>query len=674
MASSNVKVDIEEIMEEIRAQIRREQAENVDVGQIMREIRAQLKDAPKEAVPAFSEVTNAPVPVSAANIAYSKNAIQDDNGIVQQISNEAQYLKGSAYYPYYWEMGKGPKGFAKRVVRKLNKCILLPIHDHQNDFNLHTANGIDALRIGSEYHQLQLNQLEAERVEQRIQLGGLAGRIEAQQRDIEQLGGLTDRIEAQQRDIDQKQEEIDLRESRNFEALDTRVQEMEKRLSQLQFEVAAHGEAIGGQRREIEAGNAKLRDLRHSQDIQRMALEAQQRELTSQRGALDDFSGQLQSQRGALDDLGGQLQSQRGALDDFGGQLQSQRGALDDFGGQLQSQRGILDTYAGQMEMIREGIADHGRSLEGQRIQLNSHQKAVDQMSGAVQRHEQSLAAIDRSIDEMSLSVARTIRHYLSAQSSQGEVSQGAYTLTSSNDGVKATEAVPAATEKVQDDYEILDYFQFENHFRGTQSEIIERQKAYLPYFRNRKGKVFDFGCGRGEFLRLLKEAGIPAYGMDMYEEYRITGQLYGVDIETGDAFTALEQAEEPLGGIFCAQVIEHIGFKNIQKLCKLAYDKLEEGAYLILETPNPMCVSTFANFFYLDPTHDKPVHPLMMEYLLKSIGFSEIQLLWPDHSLEPLPKIRGDGIENLDEVNRAIERVSNLLFGSQDYAVVARK
>ena len=219
-----------------------------------------------------------------------------------------------------------------------------------------------------------------------------------------------------------------------------------------------------------------------------------------------------------------------------------------------------------------------------------------------------------------------------------------------------------------------FDYFAFENAFRGTQSDIMERQRRYIPYFKDKKGKVFDLGCGRGEFLRLMKEEGIPAFGADMYPEYEVVGQMYDIDIHEGDGIAMLENMDEKLGGIFCAQVIEHIGFDAIQKLCQLAYQKLEEGAYIVLETPNPMCVSTFTNAFYMDPTHDKPVHPLLMEHLLKSMGFSEVQLLWPDQSLEQLPLISSESIENLEEVNQAITRVSNLLFGSQDYAIVAKR
>ena len=94
------------------------------------------------------------------------------------------------------------------------------------------------------------------------------------------------------------------------------------------------------------------------------------------------------------------------------------------------------------------------------------------------------------------------------------------------------------------------------------------------------------------------------------------------------------------------------------------------------METPNPTCLSTFSNAFYVDPTHIKPVHPVLLAYMLREAGFSEVQTVYTEASRAgtPLPLIDSDGIRNLDEVNHAIERVSNLLYGSQDYAVVAKR
>lgn len=231
------------------------------------------------------------------------------------------------------------------------------------------------------------------------------------------------------------------------------------------------------------------------------------------------------------------------------------------------------------------------------------------------------------------------------------------------------------AAEPSDSIYTALDYFKFENHFRGARSVIRDRQAVYLPYFQNQAGPILDLGCGRGEFLQLMKQNDIPAFGIDLYPEYVEEGKLLGLDIRQGDGIAWLRGAEEQFGGIFVGQVIEHISFRQLQELCSLAYEKLLPGAWLVLETPNPMCLSVFANSFYMDPSHDKPVHPFTLKYLLEELGFRDVNLLFTECSrLEPLPLIQSAEIKNIGEVNAGLTRVSDLLFGSQDYAVAAKK
>ncbi len=240
----------------------------------------------------------------------------------------------------------------------------------------------------------------------------------------------------------------------------------------------------------------------------------------------------------------------------------------------------------------------------------------------------------------------------------------------------KASETLAAASNDEGTVYTKLDYFKFQNHFRGTRMLISQRQKLYLPYFEHQKGMILDLGCGRGEFLSLMKENNIPAFGIDLYPEYVIEGELNGLDIRQGNGIEFLSNTDQRFGGIFCAHVIEHISFTDLQALCFAAYEKLEDGAYLVLETPNPTCLSIYAGAFYIDPTHQKPLSPLLVEYVLHEAGFRETQVIFSEASRagDPLPQIDGDGIRNLEQVNQAISKVSNLLYGAQDYAVVAKK
>ncbi len=490
-----IRVNVEEIMAEIREEIRAEK--KIDMDQVMEEIREEGSRHDASALPSFSAES---IP------SLSRGA---ETELTQQNRNEAEYLKKSWQIPYFREMGGGAKGLVKRLFRKLIKGTVLPMREEQDEYNRHTANSVDGLRIATEQ--------------------------------------ISEEASSQLRSIHTMAEDL----------------ESHKENTQLMQE------ELQGTREELQNAQAELQRVRE----------------------------ELQSMRNAQEEM-------------------------------RNTQAGMQNTQA---ELQRK---------------VNAAEKAAD---------------------EIGMTVAGVIRHYLEPENRVIPAAEAP-----AAESAEAGTAAEAAES--EDRYHAIDYFKFQNSFRGTQADIMERQKVYLPFFRNRSGRIFDLGCGRGEFLRLMKEENIPAFGVDMYSEYTVTGQLYGIDIQQGDGIALLENTEEKFGGIFCAQVIEHIGFANIEKLCKLAFDRLEEGGCLVLETPNPMCVSAMTNAFYLDPTHERPVHPLLMEYMFKTLGFREVQLVWPDHSLERLPHFDADGIRNIDQVNRAMDRLSDLLFGSQDYAVIGKK
>ena len=137
MEENNASLNIEAIMDGIRDEIRQEQAASLNVEQIVAEIRAQVNGKPKPAIPDFSEVQAAPTLSAAPAPAPAASAA--DGGVRRQICNEAQYLKGNSYNPYYQELGAGLKAFVKRVIRRLNRCVVLPLNERQNAFNLHAA-------------------------------------------------------------------------------------------------------------------------------------------------------------------------------------------------------------------------------------------------------------------------------------------------------------------------------------------------------------------------------------------------------------------------------------------------------------------------------------------------------------------------------------------------------
>lgn len=233
---------------------------------------------------------------------------------------------------------------------------------------------------------------------------------------------------------------------------------------------------------------------------------------------------------------------------------------------------------------------------------------------------------------------------------------------------------IESVSEKQKSVYDNMDYFDFENHFRGTTRVIKERQRVYLKYFEC-KSNVLDIGCGRGEFLELLKENGIKSFGADTFEECVELCKSKGLNVVCADGISLLEK-EESVGGIFACQIVEHLQLWQVIRLCRLAYEKLEIGSSIIIETPNPRSLVVFANAFYIDPSHQKPVHPLTLQYILEKVGFRKIEVIYPDVSKHPvkIPALKIDNAENIDAFNNAMQEVQNLLFGSQDYAIVATK
>lgn len=224
--------------------------------------------------------------------------------------------------------------------------------------------------------------------------------------------------------------------------------------------------------------------------------------------------------------------------------------------------------------------------------------------------------------------------------------------------------------------YNDIDYFSFENSFRGSTDSIKNAQKIYVDFYKG-KNNILDMGCGRGEFLELLKENGISAIGVDLYDDFVELCKEKGLSAVCGDAIEYLAtQKEDSLGGIFGAQIVEHLQPEQIMNICDLAYNKLEKDGCIILETPNPKCLSIYTNAFYIDPSHVKPVHPETMKYFLKQAGFRNIQIIFTESSRIPykLPLLQGNNISNLEEFNSGINLLTELIFGSQDYAIIAKK
>ncbi len=221
---------------------------------------------------------------------------------------------------------------------------------------------------------------------------------------------------------------------------------------------------------------------------------------------------------------------------------------------------------------------------------------------------------------------------------------------------------------------EDFSYTGFENRFRGTDGEVKAQQKTYLPYFQPGK-KVLDLGCGRGEFLELLKENNIEAEGIDLNEQMIAVCRDKGFNCRQADILAGLsDYADNSLGGIFSSQVVEHLSPKYLKRLIELAYFKLAPGSHLVLETLNPTSVFSLVHIYFLDLSHQQPVHPHALRFLMESAGFEDVTT--PVSS--PLNEEKLQTLPTTDEttriLNQNLDKLNQLLFAPVNYAAIGIK
>jgi len=226
-----------------------------------------------------------------------------------------------------------------------------------------------------------------------------------------------------------------------------------------------------------------------------------------------------------------------------------------------------------------------------------------------------------------------------------------------------------------------LNYYLFEERFRGTSESIRLQQLAFLPFFEKCM-RVLDIGCGRGEFLEILRDHNIVGIGIDIDPDMVRYCRSHGLNVEQTEAIMYLDTvADNSLDGIFIDQVVEHLDPEYLVRMLAACYRKLRCGGTIVAETVNPLSLASFFNF-YLDMSHHKPVHPLTLKFLLESVGFrdNEIKYYSPIPDSVKLQKIPIDARspeaeqQSSNVCNSNIELLNNLLWGPRDYAIIGRK
>jgi O-antigen chain-terminating methyltransferase len=226
--------------------------------------------------------------------------------------------------------------------------------------------------------------------------------------------------------------------------------------------------------------------------------------------------------------------------------------------------------------------------------------------------------------------------------------------------------------KEIKERLSVDQYSNFEQRFRGSEQQIKELLRVYLPHFKGRDD-ILDIGCGRGEFLELLDtmEKKKSTLGIDISVSMLKIATEKGIRCIKKEAVDFLKECEvNKFGGIFSSQVIEHLSPEELSGLVSESFRVLKPDSPIILETVNPLSLFALSNIYFLDISHQKPLHPEYMRYLLETSGFSEVEILYSgDLKNESLETV--DNSHHLAKVlNTNIDKLNNLLFSSPCYAV----
>ena len=333
------------------------------------------------------------------------------------------------------------------------------------------------------------------------------------------------------------------------------------------------------------------------------------------------------------------------------------------------------------LQQVTAYVDTRDRDAAGGALVLNA---SLSGLAENVDKRWESLRVRDQRSDARAEALAA---HQEELRTMIGVSQQATLTLKRELEKMLSLPAIPAASaastaQPVPDTFPAIDsykYVGFEDQFRGSREDIRARFESYVPGFAG-AADVLDVGCGRGEFLELLKAAGVSARGIDLNHEMTELCRSRGLDVTEADAVGYLSGLPDAsLGGLFAAQVVEHLEPGYLLQFLELAFHKLRPGSRIVLETLNPACWVAFFESYIRDITHVRPLHPDTLKYLVIASGFSraEIEFRSPVPAQDRLQVLTAPTgadpawADFVETFNANMTKLNSRIFTHLDYAVV---
>jgi SAM-dependent methyltransferase len=344
-------------------------------------------------------------------------------------------------------------------------------------------------------------------------------------------------------------------------------------------------------------------------------------------------------------------------------------------------------TLEGFLQGLQAAISPRLEMIDGRLLAIEQRLGFTEQQLGRIQLPESGIVQLDRldHLDDRLTTVEASIDtiqaqydvygerlRYIQAQLAQQrrliQAETGDQMVVPLNDPAALLDRPAPETAGTAGDADGF-YSAFEEEFRGSQAIIRERLKIYLPLIAEQPAAIgapiLDVGCGRGEWLELLQEAGYSAIGIDINGAMVGQCQARGLNVQRHDVFEYLRSLpDDSLGGVSGFHIVEHLPFDRLVSLMAEAFRVVRPGGFVLFETPNPQNVLVGSFSFYLDPTHRNPIPFDVMRFLLRYSGFEPVVPIWAN--LSDIPRLVED--------SEVAKRFNALFYGFMDYAVMGLK
>ncbi len=537
-----------------------------------------------------------------------------------------------------------PKGAPQRSLKRLIAKLSWFFLHHQVSYNTEVLDTLSKEVLGE---------------------AGLVGRLNAHDANADAMGvefrtlgrDLWTAIAAQTAHLDQQNGEM-------WAAIAGQTERVDAQNAELWAAVAAQTSQVDAQNAELWAAVAAQTDRLQAQSSDQWAAIAAQTDRVDALAA--DVWEAVAAQTDQIEALGHDLWE---AVHQMWAAIEDGRETLDHEQVALRIHVDLMQRQA--FSRLHEGIGP----LRAELVEMSLRFSEVDKGLVALSAETRSqIGGVDERLEAEVRSQVADIHRRFEAVSAETRRRQGSVDALLDMVRRSLPEPLPAREIEALPDAMSGMYSDFEDVFRKSIPELFTE---YLPdvLALDRHGPVLDLGPGRGEWLEILKEAGIDAYGVDLNKDFVDQCLARGLKVVLADVSAHLaEVPERSLSAITGFHLVEHVPVDRLIQLIDLSVRALQPGGLLVLETPNPDNLIVGASSFYLDPSHLRPLPPDLLRFLVEARGFADVETRFLHPRSYTQLSTPPDTAPWSSDITPLVNLINDRLNGPQDYAVIGRR